>query len=296
MSPTLNRYFYGSSFALEARGHALRSYDGAPASWLIAGGLAVTLNVTEHGRYSNSRVRFPSLFGLMSPEAGVAVRSPQPTSFYLRWSAPLAVLIEKHVALELVPLSRCCTRARAAASRRCGSSASASPGARWAGRCCTSEATRTHATIRSANTNPSRSTTSPLRIAHRLREHRPGVRERMKLATLAARIDRRVQRGQVRQQRRVEVAAGEAGRQLPRIDAGQPRAQAGGHHVVREHVRRDAPDRKQRRQAGPAHPVLAIAPDVFEEEVAERDRLDAVPRARSIAAAIAASYCALLHG
>ena len=103
VSPDLNRYFYGSSFALEARGHVLRSYDGAPASWLVAGGLAVTLNVTEHGRSSKSRVRFPSLFGLISPEAGVAVRSPQPTSFYLRWSAPLAVLIEKHVALELVP-------------------------------------------------------------------------------------------------------------------------------------------------------------------------------------------------
>jgi hypothetical protein len=103
VSPELNRYFYGSSFALEARGHVLRSYDGAPASWLIAGGLAVTLNVTEHGQYGHSRVRFPSLFGLMAPEAGVAVRSPQPTSFYLRWSAPLAVLIEKHVAIELVP-------------------------------------------------------------------------------------------------------------------------------------------------------------------------------------------------
>ena len=37
------------------------------------------------------------------PEAGVAARSPQPTSFYLRWSVPVAVLIEKHVAIELIP-------------------------------------------------------------------------------------------------------------------------------------------------------------------------------------------------
>jgi hypothetical protein len=103
VSPTLNTFFYGSAFGLEARWHALRTVDGATPSWLIAGGLALTMNVTEHGQYSNSRVRFPSLFGLMVPEAGVAVRSPQPRSSYLRWSAPVAVLIEKHVAIELVP-------------------------------------------------------------------------------------------------------------------------------------------------------------------------------------------------
>lgn len=35
--------------------------------------------------------------------AGAALRHSQPTSFYLRWSAPLAVLVDKHVAVELVP-------------------------------------------------------------------------------------------------------------------------------------------------------------------------------------------------
>ena len=39
----------------------------------------------------------------MVPEVGVAARSPQPRSSYLRWSAPVAALIEKHVAIELVP-------------------------------------------------------------------------------------------------------------------------------------------------------------------------------------------------
>jgi hypothetical protein len=42
-------------------------------------------------------------FGLLVPEAGVALRRPQPTSFYLHWSAPLAVLFDKHVTVELVP-------------------------------------------------------------------------------------------------------------------------------------------------------------------------------------------------
>jgi hypothetical protein len=102
VSPTLNRLFYGSAFGLEARAHALRAFDGAPSSWLVGGGVALTMNVTEHGDGA-SRLRFPSVFGLLLPEAGVAARHPQPTSFYLRWSAPVAVLVGKPVAIELVP-------------------------------------------------------------------------------------------------------------------------------------------------------------------------------------------------
>ena len=45
----------------------------------------------------------------------------------------------------------------------------------------------------------------------RVREHRSVVREGMELATLAAGIDRRVQRGQLREQPAVEVAPREAG-------------------------------------------------------------------------------------
>ena len=51
VSPALRRWFYGSSFGLELRGHALRAFEGAPSSWLLAGGLALTMNVTDLGRY-----------------------------------------------------------------------------------------------------------------------------------------------------------------------------------------------------------------------------------------------------
>ena len=102
-SPDLNRSSMGPAFGLEARGHVLRIVDGAPASWLIAGGLALTMNVTEHGRYGKSRVRFPSLFGLMV--AGGRRRRPKPAADVVlpALERALAVLIEKHVAIELVP-------------------------------------------------------------------------------------------------------------------------------------------------------------------------------------------------
>jgi hypothetical protein len=99
----LVRWLYGSSFGVELRGHLLRPGDGAPAPWLAAGGLALTMNVVEHDVRGLRRVRFPSLCGLVLPEAGIAARSPQPTSLYFRWSAPVALLVDDEVAVELVP-------------------------------------------------------------------------------------------------------------------------------------------------------------------------------------------------
>src|SRR5258705_5227540 len=66
-------------------------------------------------------------------------------------------------------------------------------------------------------------------------EHRPLVRERMKLAALAAWIDRR---GKLIQQRRVEVAPGEPAIELLRIDARDSRAEASANHRSRKRRRR----------------------------------------------------------
>lgn len=103
VSPALNRWFFGNLFGVEARAHVLRSFGDGPDSWLIATGFTIPMSFTaqEWGRFE--RVRVPSPFGVLVPEAGVAFRHPQPTSFYLRWSAPLAVLVDKEVAVELVP-------------------------------------------------------------------------------------------------------------------------------------------------------------------------------------------------
>lgn len=102
--PTLNQLFYGSAFGAELRVHAFRSIEGAPPSSLVAAGLAFTGSVVGDGDTPFERlVRLPSIFALLVPEVGVAFRQPQPTSFYLRWSAPIALLVQKNVAVELVP-------------------------------------------------------------------------------------------------------------------------------------------------------------------------------------------------
>jgi hypothetical protein len=103
VSPELNRWFFGDIFGVEARAHVLRSLESGPGAWLVAAGLTIPMSFAAQ-EYSNlERVRIPSPFGVLVPEAGVALRTPQPTSFYLRWSAPLAVLIDKNVAVELAP-------------------------------------------------------------------------------------------------------------------------------------------------------------------------------------------------
>jgi hypothetical protein len=103
-APLGPRLFLGSVFGGELRLHAFRSIEGAPRSSLVAAGLAFTAYVVQDRDTPFARlVRFPSLFAVITPEAGVALRQPQPTSFYLRWSAPVALLVHPNVALELVP-------------------------------------------------------------------------------------------------------------------------------------------------------------------------------------------------
>jgi len=98
-----HRLLYGSATGLEGRLHTMSSLGDAPRSWLIAGGLAITSNDVDVKPRALRRVRFPSLAGLIVPEAGAAARSPQPASLYLRWSVPVAVLVARSLAVEIVP-------------------------------------------------------------------------------------------------------------------------------------------------------------------------------------------------
>jgi hypothetical protein len=99
----LTRWVLGSAFGVEARGHLLRDVDGARTPWLAAAGLALTSNVVESRLRILWRVRFPSLVGLLVPEAGVAARGSAPSSLYTRWSVPLATLVTKQFAVEAIP-------------------------------------------------------------------------------------------------------------------------------------------------------------------------------------------------
>src|SRR5436190_10809442 len=102
---------------------------------------------------------------------------------------------------------------------------------------------------------------------HRTVEHRPVPGEGVKLAALSALVDAR---GKIVQQRAVELAAGKRTIQVLGIDAGQDRAKPAFDHTLGQVIRRNAPDRKQRRQSAAHELCLTILPDVLEKEIAER--------------------------
>ena len=81
-----------------------------------------------------------------------------------------------------------------------------------------------------------------------------------------------------------------------RVEAGDPRAQAGRNHLARERraCRRRRAERAASARAREA--LFAIAPDVFEEQIAEGDMREPSATARATAAAIARSYTSFGHG
>ena len=96
----------------------------------------------------------------------------------------------------------------------------------------------------------------------------PIVRERMELAALAARVDAG---RQVASSASIELPAGERSIEMLRVDAGENRAKPAVDHLVGQLIGRNAPERKQRRQAGAGEPVFAILADVLEKQIAECD-------------------------
>src|SRR5581483_8770448 len=105
----------------------------------------------------------------------------------------------------------------------------------------------------------------------RSREDRAGVDERVELAVLAARVD---MLREIREQCAVVVASGESPVEHARVDAHQNGLEACPDELVRERRRVSAPQRKHRLPSDPGEPLLAVGTDVFEVEVAERERLD----------------------
>src|SRR4051794_22096852 len=81
---------------------------------------------------------------------------------------------------------------------------------------------------------------------------------------------------QILQERLIEIPAGEGRVQLARIHTGQLRLHARRHHVPSERRGRDSPDRKQRLQLRFGHLSQAVRANIFEEQIAKRDRLDPI--------------------
>ena len=98
-------------------------------------------------------------------------------------------------------------------------------------------------------------------------EHGAGVDAGMKLAALAAGVDRG---GEVGEEFGGEFAAGEAAVEMPGIDAGEVRSEAAGDHLAGELIGGDLPAGEDGFEAGGGKFGDAVGADVFEEEVAKR--------------------------
>ena len=99
-------------------------------------------------------------------------------------------------------------------------------------------------------------------------EHRPRICKGMEFAIFAAGIDIR---GKIAQEFLVKVASNKAGGYLFRIHADKFRSQPGAHHLPRQRLCGNPPDRKQRFQSGVFQLALSVGPYVGEKKVAKRD-------------------------
>src|SRR4051794_2842350 len=90
----------------------------------------------------------------------------------------------------------------------------------------------------------------------------------MEFAALATRVD---VRRQVTYERRVELASDELSIENTGVDAREPRLQAGSDHLAGEPRRVQSEQWKQRGEAAPHQLLFPVAPDVLEEQIAERD-------------------------
>jgi hypothetical protein len=63
---------------------------------------SVLLGLAPGFQYAPAHERFviPSLYGVLLPGLGVALRPDMPAAFYAEWSIPFTVLLDDHVGIE----------------------------------------------------------------------------------------------------------------------------------------------------------------------------------------------------
>src|SRR5271157_3092398 len=99
-------------------------------------------------------------------------------------------------------------------------------------------------------------------------EHGTSVSKRVELAILSAWIG---VRRQVRQQRLIELAPGEARIELFLIHAGDSGEQSAADHLLRQVARGYLPERKQRFQPAAGQLALAVFADIAQEQIPKHD-------------------------
>lgn len=88
---------FGSSVGADLRVTVIPNLRGQTADeFAVAIGLAPALGMTPDGE----PFRLPSVYGVLIPEFGIALRGDMEPAFYAQWSAAAAFLLDEHVGLE----------------------------------------------------------------------------------------------------------------------------------------------------------------------------------------------------
>ena len=103
-------------------------------------------------------------------------------------------------------------------------------------------------------------------------EHGAGVDTGVKLAALAARVG---SGRKIAEKIGVELAASEGGGELTQVDAREARAKAAGDHLAGQRIGCNLPKREKRLESGGRELLFAISSNIFQEEIAKSDGVDA---------------------
>lgn len=90
----------GDQIGASLRAHFLYRADGGQeAEWIAAVGIGDAL----YNRYARSVLRLPTFSSIVAPELGVILRSDRDATWYIAWDAPVSILLDHDVALDITP-------------------------------------------------------------------------------------------------------------------------------------------------------------------------------------------------
>lgn len=90
----------GDQIGASLRAHFLHRVDGGQeAEWIAAVGVGDAF----YNRYERSVLRLPSFSSIVAPELGVILRSDRDATWYIAWDAPVSILLDHDVALDITP-------------------------------------------------------------------------------------------------------------------------------------------------------------------------------------------------
>ncbi|MEC7520834.1 MAG: hypothetical protein VYE22_13255 [Myxococcota bacterium] len=90
----------GDQIGASLKAHFLYRADrGQEAEWIAAIGIGDAL----YNRYERTVVRLPTFSSIVGPELGLMLRSDRDPTWYIAWDAPVSILLDHDVALDITP-------------------------------------------------------------------------------------------------------------------------------------------------------------------------------------------------